>query len=305
MTVKASVDAVIVSFRSARTLRESVGPLAAVPGAHVVVVDNASDDDSLATIADLAVDAVRAPRNGGFAYGCNLGIARGAAPYVLLLNPDAVLGARDLDVLVGVLEREPNVGLVAPRIMDADGRLVASRRRFPGVATAWGQALMLHRLLPRTDELLHGGDDLASDPDWVSGSCMLVRRDVLERIGGLDEGFFLYSEDTDLCRRIRDAGLAIRYEPRATATHAGGASAPRQDLLPALARSRVRYARLHASRASAALQIAAIAVGEATHAVARAGRGYARGHLAALVAVLRAEDAARGLGPPRTDPGWH
>ena len=81
-----------------------------MPGAHVVVVDNASDDDSLATIADLAVDAVRAPRNGGFAYGCNLGIARGAAPYVLLLNPDAVLGARDLDVLVGALEREPTSG---------------------------------------------------------------------------------------------------------------------------------------------------------------------------------------------------
>ena len=303
MTVKASVDAVIVSFRSARTLRESAGRSRAVPGAHVVVVDNASDDDSLATIADLAVDAVRAPRNGGFAYGCNLGIARGAAPYVLLLNPDAVLGARDLDVLVGVLEREPNVGLVAPRIMDADGRLVASRAALSGRRDGVGAGADAARLLPRTDELLHGGDDLARDPDLVSGSCMLVRRDVLERIGGLDEGFFLYSEDTDLLPAHPRRGLAIRYEPRATATHAGGASAPRQDLLPALARSRVRYARLHASRASvAALQIAAIAVGEATHAVARAGRGYARGHLAALVAVLRAEDAARGLGPPRTDP---
>ena len=289
-----SVDAVIVSYRSARTLRACAQPLAATPGVHVFVVDNASDDGSLERVGDLPVTAISAPRNGGFAYGCNLGIARGQAPYVLLINPDAVLGAAGLEALVAVLDRHPHVGLVGPRLVDADGRVVASRRRFPGVATAWGQALLLHRLWPRADELLHGDDDRPSEPDWVSGACMLVRRDVLERIGGLDEGFFLYSEDTDLCRRIRDLGLTIRYEPAATARHAGGASAPREALLPALARSRVRYARLHAGRVSAALQVVGIAVGEAVHALVRVGRGATRGHLAALVAALRAEDAALG-----------
>jgi GT2 family glycosyltransferase len=289
------VDVVIVSYRSARTLHACAEPLAAAPGTHVIVVDNASDDESLDRVADLPVTAIRAPRNGGFSYGCNLGIARGTAPYVLLINPDAILGPADLAALMRVLDDDARAGLVAPRIVDASGRVVASRRRFPGVITAWGQALLLHRVWPRADELLHGGDDRPSEPDWVSGACMLVRRDVLEQLGGLDEGFFLYSEDTDLCRRIRDLGLTIRYEPAATARHVGGASAPRERLLPALARSRVRYARLHAGPVTAALHVAGIAVGEAVHAVVRGGRGHARGHLSALAAVLRAEDATLGV----------
>jgi GT2 family glycosyltransferase len=162
---------------------------------------------------------------------------------------------------------------------------------------------MVHRLVPRADELLHGPYDTPSEPDWVSGACMLARRDALERIGGLDSGFFLYSEDTDLCRRIRDLGLVIRFEPGATAVHVGGASAPREELLAILARSRVRYARLHASPASARLQVAAIALGEATHAAVRADRGYRRGHIAALRSVLRREGAGPVLATPRPERG--
>src|SRR5262249_21352000 len=101
--VSARVDAVVVSYRSAATLRGCVEPLAAMPGVHVTVVDNASPDDSLATIAGLDVSVVRSPRNGGFSYGCNLGAAQGSAPLLLFVNPDARIDAAALEALRAAL----------------------------------------------------------------------------------------------------------------------------------------------------------------------------------------------------------
>jgi GT2 family glycosyltransferase len=284
------IDVVVVSYCSSDTLRGCIAPLAGLPDVQVIVVDNASPDDSLATIADLPVTTVAAPRNGGFAYGCNLGMSHGRAPYVLFLNPDARLHKADLDVLAGVLESDPSAGLVGPRILDDAGTVMESQRRFPDVLTAWGQALFVHRLIARTHEMIEGAAEYerAGEPDWISGACMLGRRADFERIGGMDEAFFLYSEDTDICKQIRDLGMTVRYEPRAVAHHTGGASAPRSTLLPVLARSRVQYAFKHGSRLSAVVQAVGIAVGEATHALVRLGRGrYARGHAAAFAEVLR------------------
>src|SRR5436190_8328089 len=101
------VDVVVVSYHNQRTLRSCVAAMAHQAGVAVVVVDNASPDGDGETVADLPVDVVRASRNGGFAYGCNLGAARGSAPYLLLLNPDARIGAADLAALVEALERDP------------------------------------------------------------------------------------------------------------------------------------------------------------------------------------------------------
>jgi N-acetylglucosaminyl-diphospho-decaprenol L-rhamnosyltransferase len=287
------VDAVIVSYNSSDTLRDCVEPLAAMPRVAVTVVDNDSTDGALETIADLPVARIDSGRNGGFSFGCNVGLAAGSAPYVLFLNPDARMETPALDAMLAALEADPGTGLVGPRLLDEDGSLMPSRRRFPRVASTWAQALFLHRLIPRArwvDELDRRWDDYLErgEPEWVSGACMLARRDVLERIGGLDEGFFLYCEDTDVCARIRAAGYTIRYEPAAIVHHAGGQSAPRHSLLPVLAESRSRYARKHASPASAALQVAGLAAHAATHALATVRRpGYARGHLAALRRLLR------------------
>lgn len=289
----ATVDAVIVSYNSRDTLRACVQPLAAMPDVAVTVVDNASHDRSLDAVADLPVRAVAAGRNGGFAFGCNLGAAQGSAPFVLLINPDARLERADLRRMVAILEREPAVALVGPRLLDGFGDLMPSVRRFPRVASTWAQALFLHRVLPRarwTDEVNRRFEEYerACSPEWVSGACMLVRRDVLEAVGGLDEGFFLYCEDTDLCARIRALGHEIRYEPRAVARHEGGRSAPRAGLLPVLAASRMRYARKHARPLSARLQCAGIAVDAATHAIVSAARpAHARGHARALGVLLR------------------
>src|SRR4051812_31996425 len=180
------IDVVVVAYRSGATLRGCVEPLAALERLRVTVVDNACPDDSVATIEDLAgVDIVRAPRNGGFAYGCNLGVACGHAPYLLFLNPDARIDAGSLAALTAVLEADPQTALVAPRILDDDGSLAYSLRRFPRLRSTFAKALFLHRLFPLapwTDELVRdpAAYERAATAEWVSGACMLVRRDAYE-----------------------------------------------------------------------------------------------------------------------------
>ena len=286
------IDAVIVSYNSRASLRGCVEPLAGMEDVAVHVVDNASPDNPLPTLAGLKIDAVRASHNGGFSYGCNLGAARGRAPYVLLLNPDARIDERSLRALRAVLERDSAAGIVGPRTLDDDGSLVPSQRREPRLRSTLGQALFAHRVLPGatwTDELITdtAAYERRESPDWLSGACLLVRRDALEAIGGFDEGFFLYCEDTDLCRRLRNLGWGVRYEPAATAHHVGGASLPRHRLLAVHARSRVRYARKHRGRAAALVETALIGLHALTHALANVGRGpQALGHMRALGAVV-------------------
>ena len=285
------VDAVVVSYESRDHLRGCVEPLAHLPGVHVVVVDNASTDGSLDAVADLPVETRALPDNRGFSAGCNAGFRVGSAPLVLFLNPDAHIDERSLRLLAHVLETEPGVGAVGPRIAHPDGSLHYSQRRFPRLRSSFAQALFLHRVVPRagwSDEVIR--DDAAYErrgsPDWVSGACIMLRRADLERLGGWDEGFFLYSEETDLCRRLRDAGLEVRYEPEARALHLGGASAPRTSLLPVLAASRVRYARKHQGAAAATLVRLAIALGAlARLVVARGGLRARAGHARAALRV--------------------
>ena len=301
----ALIDVVVVSYRSDATLRGCVEPLSRIDGVRVIVVDNASPDgDPLGTVADLPVDTVRAPRNGGFAYGCNLGVRRGSAPLVLFLNPDARIDAASLGAMTIALLADPRTALVGPRILDDDGALAYSLRRFPRVRSTWAKALFLHRLLPLagwTDELIRdpAAYDHPSCAEWVSGACMLVRREVYEEVGGFDEGLFLYCEDTDLCRRLWEAEYAVRYEPRAVVRHVGGASSGAGETQAIAARSRVYYARKHHGRLVAAAERFGVAVDEATHALVAVTRPAARrGHLAALRAVLgRAGLPAAALGP--------
>jgi N-acetylglucosaminyl-diphospho-decaprenol L-rhamnosyltransferase len=286
------VDVVIVSYNSRHTLRACVEPLSHDADFHVNVVDNASADGSLSAIKDLAVEACALPENRGFAAGCNYGWRRGKAPFVLFLNPDARINGDSVRRLVGVLEAKPWVGLVGPRIVDSSGTLEPSQRRFPRLASTFSQSLFLHRVFPRapwTDELVRDARAYAESrsAEWLSGACLLARRDVLERVGGWDERFFLYGEDKDICRRVWDAGLEVVFEPHATVAHAGGASAPRSTLLPVLAASRIRYAHKHSGHAEAVLMRIGIALGAFTHMLAARKRANRVGHARALIAALR------------------
>jgi N-acetylglucosaminyl-diphospho-decaprenol L-rhamnosyltransferase len=299
-----ALDVVVVSYNSERYLHSCVEPLARLPDVSVIVVDSASEDSSLASVADLRVQAIALEQNRGFAHACNVGWRSGSAPLVLFLNPDARIDEESLEQLARTAESTAAVGAVAPRIVDADGSLDYSLRRFPRLRSTYAQALFLHRLFPRaewSDELVrdHTAYERPGVPEWASGACLLLRRSALERVNGFDEGFFLYCEDLDLCRRIRDAGFELRFEPGAVAVHEGGASAPRAELYPVLAASRVRYARKHQPGQVAMLERLGVALGALTHAaVSRGGAGARRGHLRAFAAAFRQRPAARGR-PPR------
>ena len=283
----------MVSYNSGHTLCACIGPLLAAPHVNVIVVDNASPENSLTAVSDLPVQGIQSGRNGGFGFGCNTGAAAGRAELVLFLNPDAVLAAQDLSHMVAVLDAEPDVALVGPRIVDGDGTLVPSVRRAQRASSIWAQALFLHRLFPHArwaNEIDRRAATYEQpvDAEWVSGACMLVRRAALEQAGGFDEDFFLYCEDMDLCERLRRAGHRVRYEPAATARHLEGESGERTRLFGVLARSRVLYARKHASRLGAAAQRLGLFIEALTHVAMNAGRPLrARGYTAALRATVQ------------------
>lgn len=289
----AEVDVVVVSYNSRERLRACVEPLLELDGVHVTVVDNASQDASLEAVRELDVTAIQLTVNGGFARGVNAGWRAGSAPYVLLLNPDARIDGASLEALVAEAEGAPGVAAVAPRIVHTDGSLDYSQRRFPRLRSTYAQALFLHRILPSapwTDELVRDEAAYAkrNTPDWVSGACVLVSRSALEELSGLDEGFFMYCEDTDLCKRLRALGYELVFAPAAVVVHEGGASTPRAQLLPVLAASRLRYASKHGGRTDVLLERGGIALGALTHAALGRGGGPARaGHLRALRIAVR------------------
>ena len=136
-----AIDVVVVSYNSRDTLRACVEPLAALDEVAVIVVDNASADQSLETIADLPVRTVASEHNRGFGAGCNLGLAAGDSPFVLFLNPDAYISEEALRRLADVLVSEPEVAIVGPRTIAADGALVRSMRRYQRVGSVWATAL--------------------------------------------------------------------------------------------------------------------------------------------------------------------
>jgi N-acetylglucosaminyl-diphospho-decaprenol L-rhamnosyltransferase len=289
----ALVDAVVVSYNSRGELRECIEPLSRIDWVDPFVVDNASSDDSLAAVAGLRVRTVQNEENVGFARGSNIGWRKGSAPYVLFLNPDASIDEASLRRLADTLEHDEQAGIAAPRILDDDGGLHFSLRRFARLRSTYAQALFLHRLFPRapwTDEVVREPEAYLrpGEQEWVSGACMLVRRTLLEQLGGFDEGFFLYCEDMDLCLRVREAGYRVEYVPDATALHEGGASAPAPAVIPLLAESRARFARKHLDPLRDGLERGGIALGELTHAlVGRGGPAVRAAHRRSAAIALR------------------
>jgi GT2 family glycosyltransferase len=282
------VDVVVVSYNSADHLRETVEPLTHIPWVRAIVVDNDSSDGSFELVAALPVTAIQTGANLGFSKGNNVGWRAGSSPYVMFLNPDARIEDVALRRLVDVLDSRPDIGIAAPKIVDEDGTVNNSLRRYPRFLSTYAQALFLHRIAKRAQ----WAEEQVRDPrryeaagpqEWVSGAAMLFRRETLERLGGWDEGFFLYCEDIDICKRVQNLGLEVRFEPEAVVTHEGGQSAPWSSTLPILAASRLRYARLHRSRAARVGERVGIGLEAATHfLIGRGGRPARAGWLKTL-----------------------
>ncbi len=228
------VSAVLVTYNSGPVLRDALQSLAddlAGYAWEAVVVDNASSD------TDRVVAGAFAPRvrvlanreNVGFARGVNQGIAASTAPLVLIMNPDCRLIAGAFAQMTRELAQARTAAIVAPRILNADGTVQGNARGDPDMLTGiFGRAAFLRRLLPGLTvsrrNVVDDADGTARTVDWVSGACMLARRDALADVGGFDERYFLYWEDADLCRRLRSRGYIVRYAPFATAVHQGGHS---------------------------------------------------------------------------------
>ena len=207
------VDVVIVSHNSADHLS---GALSALPDwARVVVVDNASDDTSRALAEAAGVRCVANRENVGFAMACNQAAALGRAPYILFLNPDAVIEASNLARLVQAMETDPGLAAVSPRLNFSAGGPQRVTWPVPSPAGAWREALGISRLVGKPER----------GPQFAIGACLLVRRAAFESIGGFDTRYWLYGEDADLCRRLQSLGWAVAAIDESVAVHVGGASA--------------------------------------------------------------------------------
>lgn len=193
--------------------------------ARVIVVDNASTDGSADAVAERfpSVTLVRNRANRGFAAAANQGMAAGDASWVFLLNPDTLVPADGISRLVTKLDVLPEHAMIVPRLVDTEGRSQQSVYLFPSVAIALLVGLGGHHLLPRSQKnrLLIPGfwESTERDVPWAVGAAMLVRRSAIDRVGPLDESFFVYVEDMEWCDRLRRAGMRIRFSPEVTVIH--------------------------------------------------------------------------------------
>ena len=223
------LDVVIVAFRSRELLGRCLDSLRAHPpegGLGVVVVDNASGDGTVEMVRERypEVDLVAERDNRGFAVATNLGIARGHAPYVLALNPDAAVEAGTLQTLIELMDAEGRIGCAGAALYREDGSFDhAARRGFPTPLSALGHFSGLGRRLGSGPLAAYRAPEVERGPvDAVNGAFMLLRREALEQVGLFDEGYWMYMEDLDLCKRLADAGWITFFEPAARATHSKG-----------------------------------------------------------------------------------
>jgi len=204
--------------------------LASVAGYETVVVDNGSTDGTVELVRERFphVRVLRQP-NVGMGAGNNAGLRAVGGRYHLLLNPDAWVVDGAIDELARFADARPGAAVVGPRLVNPDGTLQRSARRFP---TPWRLAteyLFLRKLAPRSsllNPLYEGGFDHASprEVEWLSGAALLVRREAADDVGLFDEDFFMFGEETDWMYRFRRAGWSVWFDPAAVVVHVGGAS---------------------------------------------------------------------------------
>jgi hypothetical protein len=261
--VPASLTVSVVNHNGRETLLALLASVereieAAGVDAEVVVLDNASEDGSAVAVRERfpGVRLVEQPFRAGFGANHNRILAETDGRAVLVLSHDAELDPGALGTLVAFLEATPRAGAVAPRLRYPDGRPQASAWRFPSPTTAAIGTVTLHKA-----GVVQSAGDLPRRVDWAMGAALLLRREALDEVGPFDEGFFMFSEETDLCRRLAEAGWETWFLPAAVVVHhesALRADVPRERIAEEW-RSRHRYWRKHHSRSGA--RVAAVLTG--------------------------------------------
>jgi GT2 family glycosyltransferase len=240
---------------------------------EVVVVDN--DRPEPPALPDQA-HLIRNDQNVGLARAWNQGIVLSAGEFVVLINPDTVVRRDFFERLETFFAGHPDAGVAGPRILDEDGTLqLSARREISLVSGLFGRTSLLTRLFPHSSAVKGQFPAIteASGParvDWVSGACMILRRRTLEEIGPADERFFMYFEDTDLCRRAREAGWSVYYLPEIEVVHrAGGSSRSRPRAIWRLHKSAFLYHRKHGAHGPLNVFSAAVFAGLTLRALAK------------------------------------
>jgi GT2 family glycosyltransferase len=301
----ADLAVIIVSFNSAGYLRPCLESVRARSGdvvQDVVVVDNGSADGS-PELVEREFPWVRVLRNEnrGFAHANNRGFETVDAPFVLFLNPDTEIREGTFADLLRLMGERSGVGLVGCRQLDEDGAVYPTIRRFPRPARHLFEALGSERLPVRPDwmgerELDLPAYDRESRCDWVSGSFMLARREAVLDAGMMDERYFLFSEETDLCAGIEAAGWEVRYVPDMTILHHFGKNGHNERLVAQEAYARRQYMYKHMGMVQRSLCTAALALCYARRAFDSLARDDdARSRRAAARTALR---TLMGMAPP-------
>ena len=250
------VSVIVVTFNDVGRVQACLGSVmeeCAGLRSEVIVVDNASTDGTPACVSREypGIRVIANSGNRGFAAANNQAIRESLGEYLLLLNPDTVVHPGAIRGMLQFLRQHPDIWVAGCRLLSGDGTIQNSVGAFPSVLEGFLKASFLYLLLPECALISHGGvhrfDYTRSAPvDWVMGACFMVRREAFESLGTLDEQFFMYSEEVDFCRRVRNAGREVWYTPEGTVTHFwGGMNAVSGRTLLWLVASQMLYLRKH------------------------------------------------------------
>ena len=258
---------IIVSWNVRDLLQDCVNSIIVGRGhlnVEVVIVDSASSDGSPQMVQDEFpqdrfpwIHLIACDNNVGFPKGNNIGLKTAVGRHILLLNPDTIVLGAALPQMVNYMDANPDIGVLGPQLLNPDKSVQSSRRRFPTMATAFFESSWLEPYAPakllQTYYAEDIADDAVADVDWVMGAAMLVPAHVVTQIGGMDEAYFMYSEELDWCRRIKDAGWRVVYYPEAKIIHYTGKSSEQAVTARHVnfQRAKLRYFRKYNGRFSA------------------------------------------------------
>lgn len=230
----------ILTWNAREYLEEALATLAPVVASgfcEVIVIDNNSTDGTSGYLTQEHPDIrlITNKSNRGFAAGNNQGLEVAKGRYLMILNPDTLVHPEAFETLVAYMDSHPKVGIAGPKLLNRDGSLQFSCRRFPKPLAAAFRNTPLGRLFPNShlvrdylmQDMPHDADGAV---DWLSGAAMIFRRDVYELLGGLSEDYFMYLEDVDFCLRAHQAGWEVHYVPEAVITHVIGGSSSKNPL---------------------------------------------------------------------------
>jgi N-acetylglucosaminyl-diphospho-decaprenol L-rhamnosyltransferase len=259
------VSVAVVSYNTRDLLLDCLGSIAksaAGDNLDIIVVDNNSSDGSDEAVRRFFPQAtlIRNPQNSGFGRACNQAIAATSSPYILLLNSDASLDREALDALSDCMRNDPRCGAAGCRVLDSSGVPVINTRHF---LNPINQALELlgirisSRVLTRSQAPRLNQSNQDCSIEWIDGACLMLRRTAIEDVGLFDERFFMYSEDEDLCFRLKQRGWSICFTALGSVRHRGGGSAAqnRVESLVSYYSSQIEFLRKNRSSFSASLYV--------------------------------------------------